>query len=150
MTSEDTLRAPPSISSVASPCPLHPIAWARSATCNAVARIGQLTPIERKAAAADALGEAGLEPFELGDAVANPRGPTGREFRPVGALGHAIGRQLRQLLRDLLERQPDPLRKDDECDPPEDPPRIPAMAGAVALRLNQPTLFVETQRGACD
>ena len=57
----------------------------------------------------------------------------------------AIGRELGELRADLLERQPDPLREDDEGDPAQHRARIAAMPGASPLRRDEPTLLVEAQ-----
>ena len=47
----------------------------------------------------------------------------------------------------LRQRQPDPLREHDEAEPAQDRARIPAMGRARALGPDQPSLFVEAQRG---
>jgi hypothetical protein len=71
-----------------------------------------LRRIEREAAAADALGPAGPQPIKLGDALVDAPGPGARQLGPVGAVGDAVFRQLRELRADLVEGQPDALRED--------------------------------------
>ena len=44
----------------------------------------------------------------------------------------------------------EPLREDDESDPAQHGPRKAAMAGALALRSDQPSLLVEPQRRGGD
>src|SRR5688500_13688817 len=95
----------------------NPVAGARPKACRAVVRVRELAAVEREAAAADALGQPGTQALELGDAVVDPGGPLARKARPVAAGGGAVWRQLGQLAADLLQAQPDPLRKDDERDP---------------------------------
>src|SRR5690242_15208365 len=81
----------------------EPVTGAGATAGGAVARVGEPAAIERQAAAADALGEAGLEPFELGDPLVDPLRPGGREPRPVAPLGRLVGRQLGELGADLLQ-----------------------------------------------
>jgi SAM-dependent methyltransferase len=54
-----------------------PVAGARPEAGGTVARVGELTAVEREAAAADALGEPEFEALELGDALVDPRAPGG-------------------------------------------------------------------------
>src|SRR5262249_8623369 len=128
------------------PLGAYPVARTRTATSRPVAGIGELTAIQRQAAAADALGERRLEPLQLDDAGADPLRPLRREFGPVRTVGHAIPRKSYKLGPELVERQADPLRKDDERDAPNDRTRIAAVAGVVAFRVNQALIFIETQR----
>ena len=72
-------------------------------------------------------------------------GPALREPRPVALVRRAVGRQLGELLADLLEGQPDPLGEDDEGDPAEDRARVAAVARAGALGADQAALLVEAQ-----
>jgi hypothetical protein len=64
--------------------------------------------------------------------------------------GGAIGRQLGELLADLLERQADPLREDDEGDAPQHRARVAAVPRTGALGVDQAALLVEAQRGGRD
>jgi len=84
----------------------------------AVAGIGELATIEREAAATDALREPVLQPFELGDAFVDSFRPPPREPGPVAPVRSAVGRELAELRRDLVERQADALSEDDERDLP--------------------------------
>ena len=61
-----------------------------------------------------------------------------------------VGRELRKLGSDLLERQPDALGEDDESDTAEDGARISPMARTGSLRGDQAPLLVETQGGRGD
>src|SRR5581483_7207698 len=110
----------------------HPIARSGAAARRDVARVGKLAAVERQAAAADALGEPGAQPFELGDARLNALRPGGGQLRPVVPLRHAVARQAGELVADLLERQPDLLREHDERDAANHRPRVAAVAGAGA------------------
>src|SRR5215471_15431929 len=134
---------------MSSPAP-HPRPRPRPLPRRAIAGVGEPAAIEREAAAADALGEARFQPPELGDPLADPRRPARRERRPVGPLGHAVVRQRGELGPDLLERQPDLLREDDEGDAPEHGPRVAAVPGVGADRPDQPLLLVEPQRRGRD
>src|SRR5712691_9538561 len=79
-----------------------PVARAGTEAGSAVAGVGELAAVERQAAAADALGQAELEPPELGNALVDPRAPRCRETGPVAAGGRLMGRKLRELGSDLL------------------------------------------------
>jgi len=105
-----------------------PVARAGTESGGAVTGVCEPAAVEGQAAAADALGEPELEALELRDAVVDSRRPRGRETRPVAACGRVMGRKLRELGTDLLERQPDALGEDDECDPAEHRPRVAAVA----------------------
>jgi hypothetical protein len=59
-------------------------------------------------------------------------------------------RQLGQLSRNFVETQADPLREHDERDAPQDFTGKPPLAGALALRANEPAFFVETKRRSSD
>ena len=58
-----------------------------------------------------------------------------------------MGRELRKLGADLLERQPDALGEDDEGDTAEDGARIAPVARAGSLGGDQAPLLVEAKRG---
>src|SRR5262245_4696331 len=122
-----------------------PEAWPGSRSPDSVVRIGELTLLERQAAAPDALRQPELQPFQFLDAFGHPAGPAGGQPGPVGTLGHAVLRQLGELLGDLLERQADLLCEDDERDAPEHRPRIAAVAGAGAFGGDQAARLVEPQ-----
>ena len=124
-----------------------PVARAGPVARGAVVRVGQAAAVERQAAAADALGQPRPEALELGDPVVDAVGPRARQALPVAARGGAVGRELGELLADLVERQPDPLGEDDEGDPPQHAPRIAAVARPGALGLDQPALVVVAQGG---
>src|SRR5919202_726397 len=118
----------------------------RATRANSVAGVRELAAAEREAAAADAFGEPLLEPLELGDALVDAAAPSGGELRPVGAGRHPVGRQLRQLLADLIEREAHALREHDERHTPNDRPVKAAVAGRRPLRPDEPALLVETER----
>src|SRR5436305_10480766 len=101
-----------------------------------VARIGELAAVEREAAAPDAFGEAQLPAFELGDAGVDPVAPVTGELLPLGAARRPVGRQLGELPADFVEGQPNPLREDDERDPPQHRPRVSPMARTGPLRAD--------------
>ena len=90
------------------------------------------------------------EPFELGDALVDARGPAARQPRPVGAHRDMVAGQPRDLDANLLERQPDPLREHDEGDPPQHRPRIAAMARPGPFRPDQAAVLVEAERRCGD
>jgi hypothetical protein len=110
-----------------------PVADPVAGAGGAVAGVGEPAAAEREAAAADALGEAGPEALELGDAGVDAGAPSGREARPVAAGRHLVCRQLRQLGADLIEAEADTLGEDDEGDPAQDRARVAAVAGARPL-----------------
>src|SRR3954451_9859601 len=123
-----------------------PVPRAGAEDGGAVAGVGEPAPVEREAAAADALGQAAPEAAELSDAVVDARAPGLREPVPVAPRGRAVGRQLGELVRDLIERQADLLGEDDERDAAEHRARVAAVAGSGALRGDEPALLVEAQR----
>jgi hypothetical protein len=86
----------------------------------AVAGIRRAALVEKETAAADALGEARADGFEIGDALVDGAGPTAREFRPMGAHGRAVGGEFGELLGDFVERQSDVPGEDDEGDAEQD------------------------------
>ena len=59
--------------------------------------------------------------------------PAARQARPVGAQRHPVAGQPREFPGNLVERQPDFLREDDEGDAPQHGAREPAVAGARAF-----------------
>ena len=65
-------------------------------------------------------------------------------------VGRAVRRQLGELRADLVEREADALREDDERDPAQHRARVAAVARAGALGGDQPALLVEAQRGGGD
>jgi hypothetical protein len=125
---------------------LEPVARPGPESGDPVAGVRELAAVERETPAADALGEAGPEPLELGDPLVDPRPPSSGEPCPVAARRHAVGRELAELCADLVERQTDPLGEDDERDPPEDRTGIATMAGSRPRGGDQAPLFVEAQR----
>ena len=115
-----------------------------------VARVCQLAAAQGETAAADALGQALLEALQLGDPLVDAGAPRGRELRPVAARRHAVGGQLVELLADLVEAEPHPLREHDERHPPDHRPVEAAVAGPRALGADQAALLVEAQRRGRD
>src|SRR6266567_4229372 len=95
----------------------NPVPWAWAKAGRPVAWIRQLATLQRKAAAADALCESGPEPLELRDTFVDARRPRFRQARPVMTGRCAMWRQLGKLCPDLIQRQPDSLREDNERDP---------------------------------
>src|SRR5688572_10865937 len=80
----------------------EPIAWSGPGASGPIGRIGEVTSVNRKAAAADALGQPVSEALELGDLLVDPLRPLAGETRPVAAGGDAIGRKPGELRADLL------------------------------------------------
>src|SRR4051812_24956434 len=116
-----------------------PVAGPRTGAGDTVLRVGQAALLQRQAAAADALREPVLQALQFRDALLDAARPPAGQLRPIGTLGDAIARQPLQLAGNLVERQPDFLRKHDEGDAAEHGAGKPTMAGAGALRRNQPT-----------
>ena len=114
------------------------------ASCH-IGRVRKATPVDRQAAATDALGKPGPQALQLGDALVDALCPLARQPRPIPTRRHAIGWQLGELGADLLKRQPNPLRKDDEGDPAQHGSRIASVPRAGPLGRDQPALLVETQ-----
>jgi hypothetical protein len=67
-------------------------------------------------------------------------------MRPVLTAGNVIGREPAQLGADLIQRQANALREDDERDAPKYRSAITAVAGSVAFRFDQAPSLVEAQR----
>ena len=63
----------------------------------AVLGVRDRAAVEREAAAADALGQADLQPLELGDPLVDARRPAARQARPVAPGRRAVGGQLGEL-----------------------------------------------------
>jgi hypothetical protein len=124
-----------------------PVAGAGPSGGGAIARIREMTAIEREAAATDALGESEFEPLKLGDSLIDPRPPRARELGPVAARGGAVGRELGQFRANLLKRQAYALREDDESDPPKYRPREATVARARSLGRDEAALLVEAKCG---
>lgn len=122
-----------------------PVARTGAAAARPVAGIGQPASVERETPAPDALGEPQLQALELGDALLDPRGPPARKPTPILARRRALRRKAGKLLTDLVERETDPLRENDERDPPEDRPPIPPMTGSGPLRLDETARLIEAQ-----
>jgi hypothetical protein len=124
-----------------------PVAGAGPSGGGAIARIREMTSIEREAAATDALGETEFEPLQLGDPLIDPRPPRARKLGPVAPRGGAVGRELGQFRANLLKRQAYSLSEDDESDSPEDRPRKATVAGARSLGRDEAALLIETKCG---
>jgi hypothetical protein len=58
-------------------------------------------------------------------------------------------RELGELGTDLIKREPHFLGKHDKRDASDDRARVPAMAGGVALGVNELLFLVEPQGGGC-
>ncbi|OWK23179.1 hypothetical protein AJ87_34785 [Rhizobium yanglingense] len=82
-----------------------------------ISRVGQATAVDRQAATADALGKPGPQALQFGYALVDALCPLPRQSRPIPTRGHAFGWQLGELGADLLKRQPNALRENDEGDP---------------------------------
>jgi hypothetical protein len=87
-----------------------------------------------------------LESLELGDPLIDSRGLLARQARPVAAGGRPVGRELGELLADLLEAQSHPLGEDDERDSPQHGSPIATVGRDGALGGDQAALLVEAQR----
>jgi hypothetical protein len=55
--------------------------------------------------------------------------------------------KLRELRRDFIESQTNPLREDDECDPAKNSALISPLASGAALGRDQAAILVEAQGG---
>ncbi len=75
-----------------------PEARARARARRTVARVRELAAFEREAAAADALGQPGLEALELGDPLVDAARPGAREPRPVASRRGLVRREPRELV----------------------------------------------------
>jgi len=113
--------------------PRDPVPRPGTTSSDPVSRVGKLTAIERKTAAADALGEPCFHSLEFGDAVVDASGPAAGQLRPIAAFWNAVTRQFRELDADLFQRKPDPLGEDNKCDAAEYAPWISAVTGIVPL-----------------
>src|SRR4051812_11854963 len=99
---------------------VHQVSRAGTSAPGTIGRIGEPAAIERQAAAADTLREAGLQSYQLGHACFDASGPAAGQLRPVPPLRDAVARQLRELRADLPQRQPDALCEHDERDTSND------------------------------
>src|SRR4029453_12767529 len=97
-----------------SPSKSEPVARTGAGPAGAIGRIREFAFVDRQTSATDALGQPSLEPLKLGNPLIDPFGPLAREAGPVLSRRHPIGRKLGELRADLIERQPDALREDDE------------------------------------
>ena len=123
-----------------------PVPRTRAEACSAIVRVGETAAVEGQAAAADAALEPGPQQLELGDPSIDARDPGARQTRPVPPGGRAVGGELGELRADLLERQPDALRKHDEGDSAEHRPPVAAVSRARSLRGDQASLLIEAKR----
>ena len=123
----------------------EPVARPRPPAPGPIGWICQRTFVDRKASASDALRQSCPETLKLGDPSIDPLRPFCRKARPVRAGGNAIGRKPGELHADFFERQPDPLRKDNERNATQRGSRIAPMPGASPHRRNQPAFLVEPQ-----
>src|SRR5262249_19333166 len=123
-----------------------PVAGAGTAARGAVAGVREPAAVEGEAAAADALPQPAAEPLELRDPLVDPGHPGPGEPCPVAPARHAVRVELGELGADLVERQADPLRKDDEGDAPEDVARVAPLPAVTALGSDQAALLVEAER----
>jgi len=104
-----------------------PIAWPGSLASGSVGRIGKIASIDRKTPTSDAFCESRSEPLELRNPLIDPFHPLARKMRPVSPRGDTISRKLGKFLADLVEREAEPLREDDERDPAKHRTGIAAM-----------------------
>ena len=95
----------------------EPIARPRSRASGPIGRVRELASVDRKASASDALREPRPETLKLGDPLVDPLRPLDGETRPILARRDAIRRKVGEFRANLVERQPNPLRKNDEGDP---------------------------------
>jgi hypothetical protein len=104
-----------------------PIARPGSLASGSVGRIGKIASIDRKTPTSNAFCEARPEPLELRNPLIDPFHPLARKMRPVSPRGDTISRKLGKFLADLVEREPEPLREDDERDPAKHGTGVAAM-----------------------
>src|SRR5262249_24997291 len=95
-----------------------------------VAGIGKLTSVQRKTPAPYALRKSGLKAFQFCDSLVNALSPGPRKLRPIRVFWNMVTRQLGQFLPNLLQGQPDLLRKHNECDAAENCAEITTMTSS--------------------
>jgi len=105
----------------------EPVARPRSPASGSVGRIGKIASIDRKTPTSDAFRESRSEPLEFRNPLIDPFHPLARKMRPVSSRGDTISRKLGKFLADLVEREPEPLREDDERDPAQHGTGVAAM-----------------------
>lgn len=144
---------PPSVSRVRPPgggLIADPVARPWTEAARSVVRVREPAAVQGQAPAADALGESRPQALELGDALVNPRSPRGREPRPVAACGRTIGGEPAELGADLIEREADSLREDDEGNAAQYGAGEAPVTRARTFRGDQTALLVEAKRGGRD
>jgi hypothetical protein len=133
-----------------------PVAGSRAARRGAVTGIREPAPAERETSAPDTFGEPAPEALEFGDSFVDARCPLARQPRPVAARRDVIFGQFGQFGRDLVKRQPNPLREHDEGDPAQHWATEATVAGPCPHSRDKPPLLVEAKCGgghptaACD
>ena len=83
-----------------------------------------------------------FQPFDL---LIEPTTPLVREASPVGLGRRTTPRQGPQGFGDLLQRQPDALRRADECQAAQHRPLVAALVPRCAARGDQPEVLVVPQ-----
>ena len=108
--------------------------------------VGQGAGLEAQAAAADAAVQPVAEPLDPLDLLVEARPPGLAEPGPVGLGRHPAVGQGGQRVADLLEAEPDPLRRADERDPAQRGLLVAALVARRTHRGDQPLRLVEPDR----
>lgn len=125
----------------------HPLGRPGAEPRGPIGRVEHRTGLEREAPAADASGEIVAQAGQLADPIVDALDPPLRQGGPIVAARSPIGRKTVELPPDLVEAEPDPLRKSDEGDAPQDVSWEAAMPGGRALGRDEIALFVVAQGG---
>src|SRR5512139_415102 len=110
-----------------------------------VVGVVQTAGAQAETAAPDAAVELVAQPLEPLDLLVDARSPAPREPRPVGLRGRAPFGERGQRLLDLVEGEPDTLRRADERDPAEHRLAVPPLVAGGALGADQPPRLVVAQ-----
>src|SRR6516165_4551156 len=97
-----------------------------------VARISELTSVQRETPTPYALRKPSLKAFKFGNSVVNALRPGSRQLGPIRAFRNMVARQLGQLRPNFLQGQPDLLGEHNECDTAENCTGIAPMPSLTA------------------
>ena len=122
----------------------EPETGSRTSRRRTIARIGKPAPIQREAAAANALCQSIAQQLKFANAPVDPDPPGFRQARPVSRRRNPAIREPVQLGADLGKREPDSLCENDEGDPAQyRPPEAALTRFAVPFGSDQSSLLVE-------
>ena len=129
---------------------LEPITRPWPTLSGSISRVRIFAFVDREAPTSDASRQPLPQALKLGNFLVDPLCPATGHSRPIRSRGRPIGGKLRKFRSDLLKRQPDPLREDDEGNSTQHRARIAPVSAASSLRGDQAALLVEPQRGGGD